>query len=39
MWRLMIANACKMPFVITCVNGDQIDGRHVLVTERRRSPP
>jgi molybdenum-dependent DNA-binding transcriptional regulator ModE len=26
----MTANGCKMPFVVTPVNGDPLDGRHVL---------
>jgi hypothetical protein len=36
-WRLMIANACKMPLVIASVNGDRLDGRHVLVRDSRRT--
>jgi hypothetical protein len=35
----MIAKAGKMPLVITPVNGEQLDGRHVLATDSRQSPP
>jgi len=34
--RAMTANACRMPPVVTPVNGDQLDGRHVSATDNGR---
>lgn len=34
--RAMTANFCRMPPVVTPVNGAQLDGRHVSATDRGR---
>jgi hypothetical protein len=34
--RALTANDCKMPLVVTSVNGDGLDGWHVLATDSAR---
>jgi len=38
-WRPMIVNPRNMPLVITPVNGEPLDGRHVLSTAGRQCSP
>ena len=37
-WRAVAANSRKMPSVVTSVNGDQLDGRHVFATDGGEVP-